>query len=234
MEAVQELGLQAPTILLQTLEAGYSQAHCSIHLALAENKYFIPSDTCPNPMSKDPLPHGTITVVRCGPCGKLNPNYEESLVKLLHRKKPPPTLEREIIGIEESPAATNLQKILHRPPPAGRRAKTTRIITIPNLKLRYAEQERQGANQRIADRNTITGFVTAKSAKVVMREVIMRSVSLKTLIILQTLPRRKNMNKTVCRGVGRNGRCVGGRIGRVTVFLCFFLLHTSFGQRKLL
>ena len=114
------------------------------------SEYFNDSEVCPK--SRELLFHNTVTTVRCGPCGLLNPNYIEPIVKMPERSKALSIPSHEVIEIDESPIATKLI------PPAKRRNLATQIPTIPNFKLGYAEKERQIVDQKIADRKSRTGF----------------------------------------------------------------------------
>lgn len=118
------------------------------------SEYFNDSEVCPK--SRELLFHNTVATVRCGPCGLLNPNYEDSITKMPERNKALPVASQEIIEIDESPLAT--KTIANVLPPAKRRGLATHIPTIPNFKLGYAEKERQTVDQRIADRKSKTGF----------------------------------------------------------------------------
>jgi hypothetical protein len=62
-----------------------------------------------------------------------------------------PPLGTEIINIEDSPVPIR---------PAQRRGLATHIPTVPDLKLGYAEKERQVADQRVGDRKTKTGHIS--------------------------------------------------------------------------
>lgn len=118
------------------------------------SEYLIFSEVCPN--SKELLFHNSITTVWCGPCGLLNPNFTELGPKLPERGKAIPALDQKIIEIEESPAGNKFSSPIIVP--AKRRGLATQIPNIPNLKLGYAEPERQVVDQRIADRKSKTGF----------------------------------------------------------------------------
>lgn len=82
----------------------------------------------------------------------------ESPAKLSDRKKATSIRSQEIIEIEESPAATS--SAANSIPLPKRRGLATQIPPMPKFKLRYAEKERQNADQRIADRKTKTCFVS--------------------------------------------------------------------------
>lgn len=114
-------------------------------------EYFVSSEACPQ--SKELVLHNSITTVRYGPCGLLNPNFIETKSVSLERGKSIPSLGQEIIEIKESPAGN---KILS---PLIVVTKRRGIATqIPSLKLGYAEPERQVVDQRIADRKSKIGF----------------------------------------------------------------------------
>ena len=79
------------------------------------------------------------------------------------RVKPPPGTE--IIEIQDSlidprsappPSNTTAEQGIE---PARRRGLTTYIPSLPDLKLGYAEKERQAADQRVADRKPKTGYI---------------------------------------------------------------------------
>lgn len=118
------------------------------------SEYFISSEACPK--SKELILHNSVTTVRCGPCGLLNPNFIESNTVPLDRSREIPSLGQEIIGIEESPAGDKFSSPLIFA--AKRRGTGTQIPSVPNLKLGYAEPERQVLDQRMADRKSKTGF----------------------------------------------------------------------------
>jgi hypothetical protein len=110
---------------------------------------FNPDEVCPD--SRVYLHHNTITTVRCGWCGLLNPNL---CTPTRERTRPPPGLN--VINVDEWPTP---QGIL----PAKRRAVTkqdpsTILATIPDFKLGNAEKERQNADKRIQDRKTKTRY----------------------------------------------------------------------------
>jgi hypothetical protein len=118
--------------------------------------YFNPSDACPK--SKELLFHSTVKTVRCGRCTLLNPNYVESPG---HQLVGParPSIEKEIIEIEDSPTQPTPIPPPQNLPPAQRRAPATQIPTLPNFKLGYAEKERQLVDQRLTERKTKTAFI---------------------------------------------------------------------------
>jgi len=113
--------------------------------------YFNPLEACP--MSKELLHHHAVTTVRCGPCGLLNPTFESALAptKVPARAPAKPPLGTEIISIDDSPVPIR---------PAQRRGLATHVPTLPDLKLGYAEKERQVADQRVGDRKTKTGHIS--------------------------------------------------------------------------
>jgi hypothetical protein len=117
--------------------------------------YFNLDEVCP--VSRDYIYHSTVTTVRCGPCGNLNPNYVTLPAKLPERGRAKPAPESEVIEIMDSPADSKLA--LQGIPPAHRRALATQIPGIPDFKLGYAEKERQHTDQRIADRKPKTGYI---------------------------------------------------------------------------
>ena len=121
------------------------------------SEYFNPSEACPK--SKELLLHSTVTTVRCGPCTLLNPDYVESPAKLPERSRARPQVRKEVIEIEESPPVLTPVPPPQAIPPAQRRGLAIQIPTVPNLKLGYAEKERQHADQRIAERKAKTGFI---------------------------------------------------------------------------
>jgi hypothetical protein len=66
--------------------------------------YFNTNEACPK--SKELLYHSTVITVRCGRCALLNPNYNgspDNKQQARGRAGPPPTSERVIIDIEDSP-----------------------------------------------------------------------------------------------------------------------------------
>lgn len=116
------------------------------------SEYFAPNEICPK--SREILQHSTITTVRCGRCEKLNPNYEESPVKLPTRGRANPFGEHEIIKIEDSPIASS--KATRR---ARNHGQATHVPGISDFKVGKAEKERQSADQRVADRKLKSGFI---------------------------------------------------------------------------
>lgn len=107
------------------------------------SEYFNNLEVCPH--SKELLLYNTVTTVRYGLCGLLNPNYIDT--KVLERSKTSSITSQEIIEIDESPIA-----------PAKRRGLATQIPTIPSFKLGNSEKERQMVDQKIADQRSKSGF----------------------------------------------------------------------------
>jgi hypothetical protein len=97
--------------------------------------YFNPLDACP--MSRELLHHRTVTTIRCGPCGLLNPAFDASptSANLPERNRAKPPVGTEVINIDNSPMSKSI-------PPAQRRGLATQIPAIPNFKLGYAEKDR--------------------------------------------------------------------------------------------
>ncbi len=118
------------------------------------SEYFVSSEVCPK--SKELVLHTSITTMRSGPCGLLNPNFIKSEPISLDRGRSIPSSGQEIIEIEESPTGNKFSSPLIVP--TKRRGTATQIPSIPNLKLGYAEPERQVVDQRIVDRKSKTGF----------------------------------------------------------------------------
>ncbi len=118
------------------------------------SQYFVSSEACSK--SKELVLHNSIITVRCGSCELLNLNFIESEPLPLDRGRAIPTLGQEIIKIEESPAGNKFSSPLIVS--AKWRGTATQIPSIPNLKLGYAEPERQVVDLRIADRKSKTGF----------------------------------------------------------------------------
>jgi hypothetical protein len=91
----------------------------------------------------------------------MNPRHP----KLVERARTQPSPGTEIIEIKDSPSgprstplpgdAAAEQDIK----PARRRGLATHIPSLPDLKLGYAEKERQAADQRFADRKPKTGYI---------------------------------------------------------------------------
>lgn len=135
------------------LSPGYCGSNCLRILPPGHRGYIAPNEICPK--SREILQHNTITTVRCGRCEKLNPNYEESPVKLPTRGRANPFSEHEIIKIEDSPPIA--------PSKATRRARdygqATHVPGITGLKVGKAEKERQSADRRVADRKLKSGFI---------------------------------------------------------------------------
>src|SRR5271156_3911329 len=97
--------------------------------------------------------HRTVSAYKCPGCGLSNPN-------LRPRSPPPPDAEVIDVG-DDTPerARPPAQALLPSGPipPRGSR-KATYLPSIPGLLLGHAEEERDRANQREADRKTKTGF----------------------------------------------------------------------------
>jgi hypothetical protein len=127
---------------------------------------FNADEVCPE--SRVYLHHNTITTVRCGRCGLLNPNQ---CTPPPRRERARPSPGQEIISLDESPEQPKPVPAPEGVPgPSKRRGAPTQglatiIPTIPDFKLGYAEKERQNADQRIADRKTKTGY-TAPAATI--------------------------------------------------------------------
>jgi hypothetical protein len=98
--------------------------------------YFNPLDACP--MSRELLHHRTVTTIRCGPCGLLNPAFDASPTspKLPERRRAKPPIDAEVIDVDDSPVPKPI-------PPPQRRGLATKIPAIPDFKLGYAEKDRQ-------------------------------------------------------------------------------------------
>lgn len=115
------------------------------------------------PESRIYLLHSTVTSVRCGRCGLLNPNHSTPPPPLPVREPARPRPSLEAINVEYSPLKTTPSSI----PPAKRRAvaaqEATIIPTVPGFKVGYAKKERQHANQRILDRKEKTGYASPTS-----------------------------------------------------------------------
>lgn len=134
----------------------------TLHLYLASNlwlkmsEYFISFEAYPK--SIEFVLHNFITMVRCDPCGLLNPNFILSEPLPLDWGRDIPSLGQEIIEIEKSPAKNKFSSLLIVP--IKRQGTATQIPSILNLKLGYAELERQVVDQQTADRKSKTGFST--------------------------------------------------------------------------
>jgi hypothetical protein len=126
---------------------------------MSTDQYFKSIGFCLN--SIEIIDYSKITTVRCGFCGLLNPRYSKLTERI--RASPPPGTE--IIEIRDSPMDPR-----SAPPPgdikaeqaiksAKRRGLATHIPSLPDLKLGYAEKERQTADQRVAERKPKTGFI---------------------------------------------------------------------------
>jgi hypothetical protein len=106
------------------------------------------------------IDYSKITIVRCDSYSLLNPRY----LKLTERIRALPSSNTEIIEIKNflinprsaPPAEIKAEQAIK---PAKRRGLIIYITSLSDLKLGYAEKERQAADQRMADRKPKTGYI---------------------------------------------------------------------------
>lgn len=118
------------------------------------SKYFNICKICQK--SRKLLFYNIIAIVWYGSCGLLNPNYENSIIKMPECNKALLIINQEIIEIKiflfTTKIIANVFLLLKC------QSWATFIPTISNFKLRYAKKERQMVDQKIANQKSKTGF----------------------------------------------------------------------------